>query len=162
MSFTTGIKTTVINSVFWKEHQDTRASLVAQMVKNLSLMQETWVQSLGWEDPLEEGMTTHSSIPALRIPWTEEPGRFQPTGLERVGYTHYTIFFFLISKVNKLCIHMCSVIANSFMIPWTVACQASLSMGFSRREYQNGLPVPYLWDLCDPGIEASTLAPAVL
>ena len=49
-------------------------SLVAQMVKNLPAMHETWVQSLGWEDPLEEGMTTHSSILAWGIPWTEEPG----------------------------------------------------------------------------------------
>ena len=46
------------------------ASLVAQLVKNLPVMQETWVQSLGWEDPLEKGKTTHSSIPAWRIPWT--------------------------------------------------------------------------------------------
>ena len=49
-------------------------SLVAQMVKNLPAMHETWVQSLGWDDPLEEGMTTHSSILAWGIPWTEEPG----------------------------------------------------------------------------------------
>ena len=47
---------------------------MAQMVKNLPAMQETWVLSLGWEDPLEEGMATHSSILAWRIPWTEEPG----------------------------------------------------------------------------------------
>ena len=53
----------------------TGASLVAQTVKNLPIMQETQVQSLGWEDPLEKGMTTHSSILAWRIPWTEEPGR---------------------------------------------------------------------------------------
>ena len=46
------------------------ASLVAQLVKNLPLMQETWVQSLGWEDPLEKGTATHSSILAWRIPWT--------------------------------------------------------------------------------------------
>ena len=45
-------------------------SLVAQLVKNLPAMQETWVQSLGWEDPLEKGMATHSSILAWRIPWT--------------------------------------------------------------------------------------------
>ena len=50
------------------------ASLAAEMVKNLPPMQETWAQSLGWEDPLEEGMATHSSILAWRIPWTEEPG----------------------------------------------------------------------------------------
>ena len=48
---------------------------MAQTVKNLLAMQETWVLSLGLEDPLEEGMTTHSSILAWRIPWTEEPGR---------------------------------------------------------------------------------------
>ena len=47
-----------------------RASLVAQLVKNLFAMQETWVRSLGWEDPLEKGMATHSSILAWRIPWT--------------------------------------------------------------------------------------------
>ena len=51
-----------------------RASLVAHLVKNSLAMQETWVQSLGWEDPLEKGMATHSSILAWRIPWTEEPG----------------------------------------------------------------------------------------
>ena len=50
------------------------ASLVTQIVKNLPAMRETWVQSLGWEDPLGEGMATHSSILAWRIPWTEEPG----------------------------------------------------------------------------------------
>ena len=48
------------------------ASMVAQTVKNPPAMRETWVQSLDWEDPLEEGMTTHSSILAWRIPWTEE------------------------------------------------------------------------------------------
>ena len=55
----------------------TGASLVAQMVKNPLAMQETQVRSLGWEDPLEKGMPTHSSILAWRIPWTEEPGRLQ-------------------------------------------------------------------------------------
>ena len=48
-------------------------SLVAQMVKHLSAVQETHVRSLGWEDPLEKEIATHSSIPAWRIPWTEEP-----------------------------------------------------------------------------------------
>ena len=49
-------------------------SLVAQRLKHLPAMQETWVQSLGWEDPLEKEIATHSSILAWRIPWTEEPG----------------------------------------------------------------------------------------
>ena len=52
-------------------------STVAQMVKNLPPMQVTWAQSPGWEDPLEKGMATHSSILAWRIPWTEEPGGLQ-------------------------------------------------------------------------------------
>ena len=51
---------------------------MAQLVKNLPTMQETWVQSLGWEDPLERRMATHSSILAWEIPWTEEPGKLQP------------------------------------------------------------------------------------
>ena len=59
--------------------------MVAQMLKN-SAMQETWVWSLDWEDPLEEGMATHSSILAWRIPWTEEPGGLQSMGLQRVGH----------------------------------------------------------------------------
>ena len=54
---------------------------MAQMVKNPPAMQDTWVQSLGWEDPLEEGTATHSSILAWRIPWTEEP-----EGSQRVGH----------------------------------------------------------------------------
>ena len=58
--------------------------LVVQTVKNLPAVQETRVQSLGWEDTLEEGMATHSSIPAWRIPWTEEPGGLQSMGLQRV------------------------------------------------------------------------------
>ena len=57
---------------------------VAQMVKNLPTMQETWVQSLGGEDPLEKEMTTHSSILAWEIPWTEEPGGLQSMWLPRV------------------------------------------------------------------------------
>ena len=56
------------------------ASLMTQTVKNLPEMQETQVQSLGWEDPLEKGMATHSSILAWRIPWTEEPDGLQSVG----------------------------------------------------------------------------------
>ena len=59
---------------------------MAQMVKNLPAMQETWVQSLGQEDPLEKGMATHSSILAWRISWTEEPGRLQSMGSQGAGY----------------------------------------------------------------------------
>ena len=63
-----------------------RASLVAQTVKNLTAMRETWVRSLGWEDPLEEGMATHTSILAWRISWTEEPGGLQSMGSHTVGH----------------------------------------------------------------------------
>ena len=61
-------------------------SLVAQTVKLLSTMRETWVRSLGGEDPLEKEMAIHSSTIAWKIPWTEEPGRLQSMGLQRVGH----------------------------------------------------------------------------
>ena len=63
-----------------------RPSLVAQMVKNLPAVQETRVRSLGWEDPLEMEMATHSSILAWKISWTEEPGGLQSMGSQRVGH----------------------------------------------------------------------------
>ena len=62
------------------------ASLVTQMVKNLPAVWETWVRSLGREDPLEKEMATHSSILAWRIPWTEEPGGLQSMESQRVGH----------------------------------------------------------------------------
>ena len=63
-----------------------RTSLVAQMVKRLPTMQETRVQSLGWEDLLEKEMATHSSMLAWKIPWMVEPGRLQSMGSQRVGH----------------------------------------------------------------------------
>ena len=77
------------------------SSLVAQKVKNLPAMWEIWVQSLGWEDPLENGMATHSSTLAWRIPWTEAPNRLQFMGSQRVRHhcatnnMHYDIGFIL-------------------------------------------------------------------
>ena len=62
------------------------ASLVAQSVKNLPAVQETRVQSLSWEDPLEKEMATHSNILAWKISWTEEPGGLQSMGSQRVGH----------------------------------------------------------------------------
>ena len=59
---------------------------MAQTVKRLSVMQETWVQSLGWEDPLEKVMVAHSSILAWKIPWTAEPGRVPSIESQRVGH----------------------------------------------------------------------------
>ena len=57
---------------------------MTQRLKNLPPMQETWVLSLDWEDPLEKEKVTHSSILAWRIPWTEKPGRLQSTGSQRI------------------------------------------------------------------------------
>ena len=68
------------------EHYMTFASLVAQMVKRLPTMRETWVRSLGWEDPLEKEMATHSSILAWKIPWTGDPGRLQSIQSQRARH----------------------------------------------------------------------------
>ena len=89
--------------------------MVAQMVKRLSTMQETWVRALGWEDPLEKEMAIHSSTIAWKIPWTEEPGRLQSMGPQRVGhdratslslsfsfYTSYILSVLLISLLPSL------------------------------------------------------------
>ena len=82
-----------IPQMFTESHLCTRASLVALMVKNLPAMQKTWVHSLGWEDPLEKGMATHSSILAWKIPWTKEPGGLQSMGLQRVWFDWATFTF---------------------------------------------------------------------
>ena len=63
---------------------------MAQLVKNLPAVWETWVRSLGWEDPLEEEMAPHSSILAWRIPWAEEHGGLQSMGFQRVGHDSVT------------------------------------------------------------------------
>ena len=70
------------------------ASLVAQRLKGLPAMQETWVQSLGQEDPLEKEMATHSSFLAWRIPWTEEPGGYSPQGRKESDKTEQLHFHF--------------------------------------------------------------------
>ena len=76
------------------------------MVKNLPAVQETWVQSLGWEEPLEKGMAAHSSIVIWKIPWTEEPGGIQSTGSQRVGQdrvTEHSINFYTSLGVHLKC-----------------------------------------------------------
>ena len=79
-------------AVFWLYHHMAKSressGFLAQRVKRLPTMQETWVLSLGWEDSLEKEMATHSSILAWRIPWAEESGRLQSMGSQRVGLTH--------------------------------------------------------------------------
>ena len=67
-------------------YKDLWVSLVAQRIKRLPAMQEIQIRSLGWEDPLEKEMATHSSILAWRTPWTEELGRLQSTGSQRVRH----------------------------------------------------------------------------
>ena len=74
-----------------------QASLVAQMVKDLPAVQETWVWSLGWENPLEKGMATCSSIVAWIIPWTEEPGGLKSMGSQRVEHDWMTNTFALLN-----------------------------------------------------------------
>ena len=73
-----------------------RASLVAQMVKYLPAMRETWIQFLGQEDPLEKEMAIHSSTLAWKTPWTEEPGRLQSMGLRRVRHDWATFTFYVL------------------------------------------------------------------
>ena len=83
----------VQGQVFERGHGPGWASLVAQMVKNPPAMQETWVQSLGWEDALEEETATHSSILDWEIPRTEEPGEPQSQGSQRMAHDWVTNTF---------------------------------------------------------------------
>ena len=124
------------------------ASLVAQRLKCLPGMWETWVQSLGWEDPLEKEMATHSSTLAWRIPWREEPGRLQSLGSQRVGHDWaISLSLSLSSSSTSLasgkCLsglkHSCESESEASQLCPTLwdplAYQASLAMGFSRQEY---------------------------
>ena len=91
---------------------------VAPQGKNLPTIWETWVQSLGWEDPLEKGMATHSSITAWRIPWTEEPGGLQTReGHKKLDMTKQLTFSLYIPNLEKEMATHCSTLAWS--IPWT-------------------------------------------
>ena len=114
-------------------------SLVAQMVKNLPAMRETWVWSLGCEDPLEESMANHSSILAWRISWTEEPDRLQSMGLQRAGQdwaTNTFSFHFLKKKEKTLIIFQnnCQVTIKAILHKW----QGMLTDLSS----QDGFPLP--------------------
>ena len=82
-----------------------RSLLVAQRVKNLPAMKETWVQSLGWNNPLEKGMAAHSSILAWRIPWTDELGGIQPMGSQRVRHD-WVIHTHTHTHTHTLCIKL--------------------------------------------------------
>ena len=89
------------------------SSLVAQMVKHLPTMWETWVQSLGWEDLLEKEMATHSSTLAWKILWTEEPGRLPSTGSQRVGLDWVTSLIYIC--ICLLLIYVCAARLKLFM-----------------------------------------------
>ena len=89
-----------------------RASLEAQMIRNLPAMWETQVWSMGWEDPLEEGMATHSRILAWRIPGTEEPAELQSVGLQKVRHDWATN-----THTELYCFMQCTHIFASFSFP---------------------------------------------
>ena len=115
--------------------------LVAQTVKRLPTVQETWVLSLGWEDPLEKEMATHSSILAWKIPWMEERGRLQSMGSQIVGCDWATSLTFITKTIQVIFMRLSgfyyyqSVQLLSliwlFATPWTTTCQASLSITIS-------------------------------
>ena len=93
-------------------------SLVAQSVKNLSMMRETRVRSLGWEDPLEKEMAIHSSTIAWKIPWTGDPGRLQSMGSQRVGHdrtTELNYFIPLEGNFKMFCRSALLSISHSFV-----------------------------------------------
>ena len=113
-------------------------------MKNLPVMQETQeveVLSLGQEDLLEKEMATHSSILAWEIPWTKDPGGYSLTWRKESDTTERPSARTNISKA--LCVHAKSLqLCRLFETPWTVAHQAPLPTGFSRKEYWSGLPCP--------------------
>ena len=133
------------------------------MVKNPPAMQKTWVRSPGQEDPLQEGMATHSSILAWRIP--KDRGAWWATvhgvtnSQTRLNNKHKHIKY-LISTCRKGNTHTQKSLSRVrlFATPWIVAHQAPRSMGFSRHEYWSGLPFPSPGDLPDPGIEPGSPA----
>ena len=113
------------------------ASLVAQRLKHLPGMQETRVQSLGREDPLEKELATHSSTLAWRIPWREEPGRLQSMGLQRVGHDlSFTFFTFTLPSWRIFVSH--TNWKRNLHVKF-LPCKISIqSMEFSRPEYWSG------------------------
>ena len=123
-------------------------SQIAQMVKNLPTMPETWVQSLGWEDPLEKGMATHSSILAWRIPWTEEPGGLRSMGSWRVGYNWMTNTFTFLYVFLSLSIFS----TYSFFLPVCLSIHPSISKqptSMGRIDFHKGIDLsPSLTLLC--------------
>ena len=122
-------------------HSSPVASLVvAQRVKRLPAMQETWVWSLGQEDPLEKEMANHSSTFAWKIPWMEKPSRLQSMGSQRVGHDWVTSLSLFLSFSPVAYWAPTDLGSSSFTI--LSFCLFILFMGFSRQEYWSGLPFP--------------------
>ena len=129
-------------------------SLVAQMVKHLPIMWETRVQSLGWEDPLEKEMATHSSTLAWKIPWTEEPGRLQSVGSQRVEHDWVTSLT-LCAKSLQSCPTICDP-ADGSPLGSSVhgILQARILEWVAMPSFRGNLP--------DPGIEPMSLTSPAL
>ena len=124
---------------------------MAQRLKRLPAMQETWVQSLGWEDPLEKEMATHSSTLAWRIPWMEEPGGLQSMGLQRVGHTTERLHCPCpLSCCDLACMHACCGTSGKES---TCQCRRRKRLGFDPGLERspgegNGNPLDYFaWEI---------------
>ena len=126
------------------------------MVKNLPVMQETWVQSLGWEGPLEEGMATHSSILAWKIPWTGKPGGPQSVGSQRVRHDWATNTF-TIRGVRKLAGKDQGAFGNSYNGAQSIS-EVTLVLGSTSVALVQGLaPVTLVWNYWSPRPRACAL-----
>ena len=119
-------------------------SLMAQTIKCLPTVRETRVWSLGREDPLEKALATHCSTLAWKIPWTEEPGRLQSMGLQRVGHNWATSLHFFTHGLKR------REIRNSNN---TKAYTVKGNLTREAQEYWSGSPIPSPADPLDPGIK---------
>ena len=126
-----------MGNIFKANYNKYIASLVAQRVRHLPAVQETWVQSLGQEDPLEKELATHSSTLAWKIPCTEEPCRIQSMGLQRVGHDlSFTFFTFTLPSWRIFVSH--TNWKRNLHVKF-LPCKISIqSMEFSRPEYWSG------------------------
>ena len=115
---------------------------MTQMVKRLPTMQVTWVQSLDWEDLLEKEMATHSSTLAWKIPWTEEPGRLQSMGSQRVGHDRATsLSLSLFSSLSYICLHLHFIREMSAMSISAVQATSSLASLIHISETEGGYEI---------------------
>ena len=129
-----------VRKLFTRPSGTRRTSLVAQKVKNLPAMQVTWVQSLGWEDPLEKGNATHSSILAWRSPWTDEPGRPHSMDCKESNMTEWLSLYHL-SHPWRECEMMQPTFENNLAVPQkvkvtvTICCSNSMPSNIPKRNY---------------------------